>query len=107
MKSSQQKYLEGVSNLNNVRGSSFRINLETLEGSVDYLKRQWFLTFKDVQDIEKKEKAQLQRVIEAESKLKAFEQLEVNHQSEFNQSLAKMEQKSLDEFAISKTQKSN
>jgi hypothetical protein len=54
MKDNQKRYMEGVEELNRIRISKVRQNLETLETSLDFVKQQWYKLYKEVQTIEGK-----------------------------------------------------
>lgn len=102
MKENQTTYMTGVERLNNLRNSSDRENLVTLEQSIDFVKSQWYQLFKQVQEIEQKEKAQISRLIVAETELRSAEKLKEKYEHEFRASVAKSEQKQMDEFALRK-----
>lgn len=100
MRESQQKYMKGVEDLNRVRASQDRSNLATLEAALDAVKIHWYTLFKRVQEVENKEKAQVNQLITAEQELKSIENLEDKYNKAFQKDMAKVEQKSLDELAV-------
>jgi flagellar export protein FliJ len=100
MRESQQKYMKGVEDLNRVRASEDRSNLATLEAALDAVKIHWYTLFKRVQEVENKEKAQVNQLIAAEKDLKSIENLEEKYNKAFQKDMAKAEQKSLDELAV-------
>jgi flagellar export protein FliJ len=102
MKENQRAYMEGVDKLNGLRNSSNRENLGNLENSLDHVKAQWFQLFRQVQDIEAKEKEQFSRLVLAETELRSAEKLKEKYEADFRSSLAKSEQKQMDEFASRK-----
>jgi flagellar export protein FliJ len=100
MRESQQKYMKGVEDLNRVRSSQDRANLATLEAALDAVKVHWYTLFKRVQEVENKEKMQVNQLIAAEKDLKSIENLEDKYEKAFQKDMAKAEQKSLDELAV-------
>jgi hypothetical protein len=100
MKLSQQKYHQGVENLNKVRSSPNRENLEILEGSVDFLKIDWFNRYKTFKSFEQKESQQLQRFLEVEKSLKSLEKISENFRANLQSEIRKIEQKLSDEHTI-------
>jgi flagellar export protein FliJ len=102
MKENQRAYMEGVDKLNNLRNSANRENLGNLESSLDYVKAQWFQLFRKVQEIEAKEKEQFSRLVLAETELRSAEKLKEKYEADFRTSIAKSEQKQMDEFASRK-----
>ena len=102
MRENQRSYMEGVEKLNGLRNSSNRENLGNFESSLDYVKAQWFLLFRKVQEIETKEKEQFSRLVLAETELRSAEKLKEKYEADFRHSLAKSEQKQMDEFASRK-----
>lgn len=100
MKENQKRYMQGIEDLNKIRGSRSRDNLETMEQALDHVKAEWFKLFKKVQEIEGKETAQVSHVLTAERELKSVEKLQEKYEIEFKQLNAKHEQKQLDELAI-------
>lgn len=102
MKENQKAYMDGVEKLNSLRNSAARDNLANLESSLDHVKAQWFQLFKQVQDIESKEKDQFSRLLAAETELRSAEKLKEKYEMEVRVGMAKAEQKQMDEFAIRK-----
>lgn len=102
MKENQRTYMQGVDKLNTLRNSANRENLSNLETSLDHVKSQWFQIFRQVQDIETKEKEQISRLVVAETELRSAEKLKGRYEIELKTGLAKIEQKQMDEFAIRK-----
>ena len=58
MQESQRLYVEGVQKLNRERASANRMMLFSLESSIDFVKAKWQQLFREVQELEVKEKAQ-------------------------------------------------
>lgn len=100
MKENQKRYMEGVEELNRIRISKTRQNLDTLEGSLDFVKQQWYKLYKDVQNVEGKERQQIMHLLTAERELKSVEKLQEKYQIEMRKELGRMEQKLMDETAI-------
>jgi flagellar export protein FliJ len=100
MKENQRRYMDGVEKLNKIRTSPVRSNLETMESGLDYVKSEWYKLYKNVQDIEGKEKSQIARLLTAERELKSVEKLAEKYQSEFQKEVGKAEQKMLDATAL-------
>jgi flagellar export protein FliJ len=102
MRQNQKQYMDGVEQLNRIRTSKMRDNLQTLEGSLDYVKSQWYKLYQQVQDLEKKERAQIHQLLVAEQELKAVEKLEEKYQQEFKHERRRIDQKAMDEIALRK-----
>lgn len=100
MKENQKRYMQGIENLNKIRQSKERANLETMEQALDFVKAEWFKLYRKVQEIEGKERQQVAQVLTAERELKSIEKLQEKYEQEMHQSLKKQEQKSLDELAL-------
>jgi flagellar biosynthesis chaperone FliJ len=100
MRDNQKRYMDGVEQLNKLRASRARQNLETLESALDHVKAQWYRLYKQVQEVEAREKTQIGRVLAAERDLKAVEKLHEKYELELKQELGRIEQKQLDEFAL-------
>jgi flagellar export protein FliJ len=100
MRENQKRYMDGVEQLNQLRASRQRQNLETLESALDHVKAQWYRLYKQVQDVEAREKSQIGRVLAAERDLRAVEKLKERYELEMRAELARMEQKQLDEHAL-------
>lgn len=102
MKESQRKYMAGVEELNKVRASAVRMNLETLEHSLDHVKEHIYKLFKEAQKIERKEKEQIEQLLVAERELKSVEKLRERYETEFHKELKKNDQKLQDDVAMRK-----
>jgi flagellar export protein FliJ len=100
MRESQHKYMKGVEDLNRVRSSTDRSNLETLEEALDAVKVHWYQLFKKVQQVEALEKSQVEELLSAEKNLKSVENLQEKYTEQFQKDLLKGEQKALDEVAL-------
>ena len=100
MKDSQKRYMDGVEELNKTRTSKMRVNLHTLEDALDFVKSQWYRLYKEVQDVEKREKQQIEHLLVAERELKAVEKLREKYELEFKKELKKSDQKVMDEAAL-------
>ena len=102
MKERQKKYMDGVEELNRQRCAALRGNLEMLEQGLDYVKNQWYQLFQEVQAIEKREKAQIAQLQAAEGDMRAIVKLSEHYQTQFQKSVAKNEQRQIDEFGLRK-----
>jgi flagellar biosynthesis chaperone FliJ len=100
MKENQRRYMDGVEELNQVRVSKARANLETLEGALDYVKDQWWKLYKKAQEAEKREAEQMQALLAAETDLQAIMKLNAKYETEHRQEVKVHERRQLDEFAI-------
>ncbi len=100
MKENQKRYMEGVEELNRIRVSKARQNLDTLESALDYVKQQWYKLYKDVQTVEGKERQQIMYLLTAERELKSVEKLEEKYVTEMKKELGRMDQKQMDETAL-------
>ncbi len=100
MKENQKRYMQGVEELNRIRVSKTRQNLDTIESSLDFVKTQWYRLYKEVQQIEIKEKQQITHFLTAERELKSVEKLQEKYHTEFQKELGKHEQKQTDEAAL-------
>ncbi len=100
MKENQKRYMEGVEELNRIRISKTRQNLDTLESSLDFVKQQWYKLYKDVQTIEGKERQQIMHLLTAERELKSVEKLQEKYQIEMKKELGRIDQKLMDETAL-------
>ena len=100
MKENQRRYMQGIEELNRVRTSRGRANLETLEGAVDHVKGEWYKLYKRVQEIESKEKTQISHLLTAERELKSVEKLQERYQIEAAKEMGRREQLDLDETAL-------
>lgn len=102
MRTAQQKYMKGVTDLNSIRNSSMRERQEAMEKALDFVKNEWYRLFEAVQEAERKEKEQIAQVLNAEKELKATEKLKERYEVEHSKALGKQEQKRLDESALRK-----
>ena len=102
MRSAQQKYMKGVTDLNNLRNASSRGPQEGLESGLDFVKDEWYRLFTAVQEVERKEKEQLAALLEAEKELKATEKLKERYETEAAREKSRTEQKAIDENALRK-----
>ena len=102
MKESQKKYMDGVDQLNQLRTSKDRSNLTTFESAIDHVKEQWWQLYRKVQEIERREKAQMNQLLIAERELKSIEKLREQYESEFQAETKRIEQKNVDELALRK-----
>ncbi len=100
MKENQKRYMEGVEELNRIRVSKARENLDTIESALDYVKQQWYKLYKDVQTVEGKERQQIMHLLTAERELKSVEKLEEKYEIEMKKELGRMDQKIMDETAL-------
>jgi hypothetical protein len=100
MKDSQRRYMAGIETLNQARTSRMRTNLETLESGIDHVKTQWYKLYQSVQDLERKEKAQIAQLLTAERELRSIEKLQERYQIELRRELAGAEQKNANDIAI-------
>ena len=100
MRDSQRKYMSGVDELNRVRTSVARENIEALEAGLDHIKSQWYKLYKSVQELENKERAQIARLQVAERELQAIARLRERYEFDFKKEIGRSEQKMLDEIAI-------
>ncbi len=100
MKENQKKYMQGIEDLNKLRASRQRANLETMEQSLDHVKAEWFKLYRRVQEIEGKEKTQLTHLLTAERELKSVERLREKYEQEVHHAMKHQEQKQLDELAL-------
>jgi flagellar export protein FliJ len=102
MLESQKKYMQGVEEMNRLRASKLRDNLQTLETTLDYVKSQWYRLYKQVQEIERKEQTQIVQLNGAQRDLKAIEMLEETYIAEFRKEQDRIEQRTMDEIALRK-----
>lgn len=100
MKTSQQKYHQGVEELNLIKSTPNRSNLENIENSVDFLKHNWFQHYKKFKATEKRESDQIQRFLEAEKSIKSLEKISENFRLSLQNEIAKIEQKTSDDYSI-------
>jgi flagellar export protein FliJ len=102
MQESQRLYVEGVQKLNHERASTSRMMVFSLESSIDFIKTKWQKLFRDVQELEQREKLQLAQVAEAQRQLKSVEKLKDKYSHEFKVAIDKNDQKQLDELSTRK-----
>lgn len=100
LKESQRVYMDGVERLNRERVSVARDMLLTLEMSLDHVKQRWHDQFRQVQELERREEAQLAQLVLAQQSLKSFERLQDKYRKDFQTEMSKSEQKNLDEVAL-------
>lgn len=100
LRESQRKYIDGVEELNRLRSSAQRENLQTMEDALDAVKTHWYALFKKVQEVENREKAQVAQLLAAESDLKAIESLRDSYAKNLQAEVRKEEQKALDQASI-------
>lgn len=102
MRSKQQEYMEGVTRLNEERGTSNRLMLEALETGLDSVKSQWMVLYQEVINIEREEKKQLVIMSQAHRDLEAIKTLQTKYKVEFAKEMDRREQKMLDEHSLRK-----
>ncbi len=102
MREMQQKYMQGVADLNKIRQSRIREAQTSLEQALDYVKDEWYRLFLKVQEVERRERSQLDVLLGAERELRVTEKLKEKYEVEYRLALAKTEQKQMDEHAIRK-----
>lgn len=102
MRSAQQKYMKGVNDLNNLRNAAQRGAQEGLEAGLDFVKDEWYRLFTAVQEVERREKSQIEVLLNAEKDLKATEKLRERYETQHSRDIAKAEQKLIDENALRK-----
>lgn len=100
MKESQSRYMRGIEELNQIRQSKTRSNLHTLEEALDFVKAQWYGLYKKVQEVEQRERAQLQHLLIAERELKSVEKLRDKYELAYAKEVKKTDQKLMDEAAL-------
>ena len=100
MKENQTKYMSGVDQLNVIRGSEDRQNLETMEQSLDVIKSKWYQLYKEVQTCEKQEEAQIANVLNAQKELLKVEKLRDGYEEQYLIELSQGEQKEQDERTL-------
>lgn len=102
MREMQQKYMQGVADLNKIRQSKIREAQTSLEQALDYVKDEWYRLFQKVQEVERRERSQLDVLLGAERELRVTEKLKEKYEVEYRAALSKAEQKQMDEHAIRK-----
>ena len=96
----QKDYVDGVELLNQERSSAARSRLLALEGAVDHSKSIWYQTLRAVQEVESRERVQMQEVLAAERNLKSVEKLLGKHLESLRTLDRQKDQKTMDELAI-------
>jgi flagellar biosynthesis chaperone FliJ len=94
--------MEGVTRLNDERGTSNRLMLEALETGLDSVKSQWMVLYQEVINIEREEKKQLVIMSQAHRDLEAIKTLQTKYKVEFAKEMDRREQKMLDEHSLRK-----
>lgn len=107
MRTAQQKYMHGIAELNKIRATRMRDKLDPMEEALDFVKEEWYRLFLRVQEIERQEKAQIAQVLVAERELKATQKLREKYEIDFKKSLAKNDQKLMDEIGLRKFRNGN
>ena len=102
MRSKQQEYMDGVTRLNEERGTSNRLMLEALETGLDSVKNQWMALYQSIIQLEKEEKNQLLIMSQAHRDLEAIKTLQTKYKTEFAKEMDRREQKMLDEHSLRK-----
>ncbi len=102
MRAMQQEYMDGVSRLNDERGTSNRLMLEALEVGLDSVKSQWMSLYQTVIQIEKEEKQQITVMSQAHKDLEAIKKLQTKYKVEYAKEMDRREQKTLDEHSLRK-----
>jgi len=102
MRATQKEYIDGVSRLNEERGSTDRLMLEALEIGLDSVKGLWMKLYQEVLEIERLEKTQTEIMSKAHRDLEAIQHLKSKYQTEWAQEMDRREQKTLDEHALRK-----
>ena len=102
MRTAQQKYMQGIADLNKIRAARVRNTQDSMEQALDFVKEEWYRLFLRVQEIERQEKAQILTVLDAERELKATEKLREKYEIDLKKSMAKNDQNLMDEIAIRK-----
>ncbi len=107
LKNSQRDYLAGIEQLNQLRSSQSRDNLEFMEVNLDYLKAKWMRLFSELQAIERAEKVQIENLSLAHRDLKSVGNLAQKLEQTARHELAKSEQKVQDEQTITRSWHNN
>jgi hypothetical protein len=103
LKDSQTEYLSGVERLNKLRSSQVRENLQFMEENLDYLKAKWMRLFRELQEVEREEKQQLENLGVAHRDLKSVGSLVTKLDQQSRQELTRAEQKTQDERTIERS----
>jgi flagellar export protein FliJ len=96
----QKMYLDGIQDLNLARSNNDGARVQLLESSVDFARDRWTKSFKEVQQLEKIEKSQIEQLSIAQRELKIAEILEEKYHQEFKSEIGRKEQADMDEVAI-------
>lgn len=96
----QQKYLNGVTQLNAERESVNRPMLLALEAAVDHARETLFVFFQRLKEMDLAEQAQVMRVNMVQRELSAVEKLQETRRERFKKELSRNEQKSHDDIAL-------
>lgn len=107
MRAKQQEYMDGVTRLNDERGTTNRLMLEALETGLDSVKHQWMELYQAVIQIEREEKAQILVMSQAHRELEAIKTLQKKYKLEFAKEMDRREQKMLDEHSLRKFVREN
>lgn len=99
LRENQRKYMSGVDQLNQDRSKGKIHSTTALGQSLDFVKEKWQQNLKQVHEIEKEEKMQLSKVLDAQRDLKSMEALEERYIGLIKQEEAVRQQKEQDELA--------
>ncbi len=102
MRTKQQEYMDGVTRLNEERGTSNRLMLDALETGLDSVKNQWMALYQSIIHLEKEEKNQVIIMSKAHRDLEAIKTLQTKYKTEFAKEMDRREQKMLDEHSLRK-----
>lgn len=102
MRAKQQEYMDGVTRLNEERGTSNRLMLDALETGLDTVKNQWMALYQSIIQLEKEEKNQVIIMSKAHRDLEAIKTLQTKYKTEFAKEMDRREQKMLDEHSLRK-----
>jgi flagellar biosynthesis chaperone FliJ len=102
MRAKQQEYMDGVTRLNEERGTSNRLMLDALETGLDSVKNQWMALYQSIIQLEKEEKNQVIIMSKAHRDLEAIKTLQTKYKTEFAKEMDRREQKMLDEHSLRK-----
>jgi len=103
LKTSQTEYLSGVERLNLLRSSQVRENLQFMEENLDFLKAKWMRLFRELQEVEREEKVQLENLGIAHQELKSVGSLVTKLDQQSRLELTRAEQKVQDEKTIERS----
>lgn len=96
----QQRYLDGVGRLNEMREAGERNMLAAMEAAVDHAREQLFSLFTRLKEVDGIEHAQVLQLNAVQRDLSAVERLQENHREKLQKAIAKAEQKVLDDVAL-------